>query len=983
MPRQSQNSLDISLFINNQYVTLRQIGKGGFGVVWQVYDFSLKSFVAVKELLPEFSNLKFVEMFYKEALIAKNIVQDNIVRVWHFWKGSNGSYYILMDFVNGTDLESIIKRCNEYQIKIPWEFSVLICMDVLKALDYANRIAKDPLTGNSYGIVYRDISPGNILISYEGNVKLSDFGIAKTADEINLGIKQKIVTGKFHYMSPEQVKGLPDVDHRSDIFSTGVVLYEMLTGKQLFSGNNDEIKSKILDKDFEPDLLDCLDIPFEIGEVLIKSLQRDKAARYERSIEMYRDLKKSLKGIENEEIILDFSSFISKVMSTECEQSINIAKLVKSLNIQHITDNPSTVKIKTSDFIVGDACTKSSDSSDSKIIQPEPQNTSNYVNQNIEEEQQPQQIEAKGKTIFEEVGDWFLINFKNLKDKIVKTIVSLLLAILIFLVLDIFLHITPFGKTVYARLNPPDVVITTVPSGASVTMKTKDGDIIVENANSSSPIALRKVLPQSYIITAVKQGFNPVERIVRIEETTKENKNKQEKIEIIFDFDLNVNSVPSEADVLIDGNKYGVTPCKIQLAAGTHTIELLLAGFEKLGSEAKEFVEGQCNVDFSKTNPNEIFAEVDKNYWDTGLKKIDDKTIFFITGHLYKNFSFTSDPENMNVNIVGEEKPLGTTPLSVHLKAGSYKIRALDPNGTYAEATEDIVVSSDSVNLLDIRMKKNISFRLKAKDSSDSFNAELRIEGKEFNEIKSISVGKPIIVPLLPGEYKLVFTADDFEPYVKNNVDITKINSVNAEMIYSKIPFSIVVVSLDANNKEIPVSNAFIWINNKISGKVNSKGLWKTEVDRNTLIEGKIVAQKFIDQEFKLTAKPNKPNINKITLIREDTTNSSSLDRSEIDNTDAFYNTQKVQPKNIAIKNENKTSTKSSINDIQQLTKERPISVEKPLQKQNSSVTSVAQTQDNTNEEKTVVCPSCGYVNTISAGRRLRFCINCGRSLKY
>ncbi|MDR2437438.1 MAG: protein kinase [Endomicrobium sp.] len=975
MPGQSQNGLDISLFINNQYVTVRQIGKGGFGVVWQAYDFSLKSFVAVKELLPEFSDPKFVEMFYKEALIAKNIVQDNIVRVWHFWKGSNGSYYILMDFVNGTDLESIIKRSNEYQIKIPWEFSVLICMDVLKALDYANRIAKDPLTGNSYGIVYRDISPGNVLISYEGNVKLSDFGIAKTTDEINLGIKQKIVTGKFPYMSPEQVKGLPDIDHRSDIFSAGVVLYEMLTGKQLFSGSNDEIKSKILDKEFKPDLLNCLDIPFEIGEILIKSLQRDKATRYEHSIEMYRDLKKSLKGIENEEIILDFASFISKVMSTEYEQSINIAKLVKSLNIQQIIDNPSTVKIKTSDFIVGDVYTQSPDS---KIVQPEHQKASNDVDQNIEEEQQqPQQIEAKGKTIFEEVGDWFLINFKNLKDKIVKTIVSLLLATLIFLVLDIFLHITPFGKAVYVRLNPPDVIITTVPSGASVTMKTKDGDIIVENANSSSPIALRKVLPQAYIVTAVKQGFNPVERIVRIEETTKENKNKQEKIEIIFDFDLNVNSVPSEADVLIDGNKYGVTPCKIQLAAGTHTIELLLAGFGKVGSEAKEFVEGQCNVDFSKTNPNEIFAEVDKNYWDTGLKKIDDKTIFFITGHLYKNFSFTSDPENMNVNIVGEEKPLGTTPLSIHLKAGSYKIRILDPNGTYAEATEDIVVSSDSVNLLDIRMKKNISFRLKAKDSSDFFNAELRIEGKEFNETKSISVGKPIIVPLPPGEYKFVFTADDFEPYVKNNVDITKINSVNAEMIYSKIPFSIVVVSLDANGKETPVSNAFIWINNKISGKVNSKGLWKTEVERNALIEGKIVAQKFIDQEFKLTAKPNKTNINKIILISEDATDITTVDVSELENADAFDNTQKVQPKNAHVKKDNKTSTKPNIK--QQVEGKSSIK-DTPLQQKYFST---VKKEENNNEEKTVVCPYCGYVNTIPAGRKLRFCVNCGKSLKY
>lgn len=424
MPEQSQNGLETLLFINDQYITVKQIGKGGFVVVWQAYDFSLKSFVAIKELLPEFSETKFVEMFYKEALIAKNIVQDNIVRVWRFWKGNNGSYYILMDFVNGNDLEDIIKRCNEYQIKIPWEFSVLICMDILRAIDYANHIAKDPITGNSYGIVYRDISPGNILISYDGNVKLSDFGIAKTADEIKLeiGIKQKIVTGKFPYMSPEQLKGMPDIDHRSDIFSSGIVLYEMLTGKQLFSGENDEIKSKILDTDFNQDLLNGLELPFELGDILTKALQRDRNARYERSIEMYRDLRRALKGIENEELILDLASFVSKVMSKEREESMSVAERVKSLDKQKIINNPSTVRVKTSDFIVGDVYEEPAANS---------KNSSTDSAQNSVQDQS-QQIEAKGKTVFEEVGDWFLTKIKGLKNKVIKIIISLVLAALIF-----------------------------------------------------------------------------------------------------------------------------------------------------------------------------------------------------------------------------------------------------------------------------------------------------------------------------------------------------------------------------------------------------------------------------------------------------------------------------------------------------------------------------------------------------------------------
>jgi hypothetical protein len=544
----------------------------------------------------------------------------------------------------------------------------------------------------------------------------------------------------------------------------------------------------------------------------------------------------------------------------------------------------------------------------------------------------------------------------------------LVLATFIFFGLDIFLHITPFGKGVYARLNPPDVIITTIPSGAAVTMKTKDGDVVVENANSSSPIALRKVRPQSYVITAVKNGFNPVEKVVRIEEATKSDKTKQEKIEIIFDFELNVNSVPSDAEVHIDGNRYGVTPCNVQLAAGTHTVKLLLPGFEELGSEAKEFTEGRCNVDFSKTTPNEIFAEVDKNYWDTELKTAPEKTAFFITGHLYRNFSFASDPENMTIYILGEEKPRGNTPLTVHLKAGSYKVRALDPKGQYAEATEDILISSDSVNILNIHMKKNISFRLKARDSSDFFTAKLRIEGKEFNESRDISVGKPLTISLPTGEYKFIFTAEDFEPYVRTGVDIAKINSVNAEMIYSKIPFSIVVVSLDSNGKEIPVTNAFIWLNNKIVGKVNPKGLWKTNVERGAIIEGKIIAQKFIEQEFKLTVNPNKKNINKIMLISEDAPDVAAVDISELEDTDAF-DTEQVQTKSDPVKKNDKTNKKQQPK-------------EKSVTKENSSL-DTSKTSVNNNEVKTVVCPYCGYVNTIPSGRKLRFCVNCGKPLKY
>jgi serine/threonine protein kinase len=267
------------MIINEQYLTIKKIGQGGFGVVWRAYDFSLRNFVALKELLKDYSEPKFVEMLYREALIAKNIIHDNIVRVQHFWQGSNGSYYLLMDYVQGKDLEHLLSKCNSTNTPLPWELAVLICGSVLKALDYANRLAKDPITNKPYGIVYRDISPGNIIISFDGSVKLSDFGIAKTADELSMGVKQRIVTGKYGYMSPEQTRGDADIDHRSDIFSVGVVLYEMLSGKQAFSGESvSDTLASVLKLEPNWEALPA-DTPLPIRKLVQRCLIKDRKRR--------------------------------------------------------------------------------------------------------------------------------------------------------------------------------------------------------------------------------------------------------------------------------------------------------------------------------------------------------------------------------------------------------------------------------------------------------------------------------------------------------------------------------------------------------------------------------------------------------------------------------------------------------------------------------------------------------------------------------
>ena len=951
------NELQLGLFINNQYVTVKKIGVGGFGIVWQAYDFSLRNFIAIKELLPEYAQPKFVEMFYKEALIAKNIIHDNIVRVQHFWQGSNGSYYVVLDYVRGIDLENLIKKCNDMNTKIPWQLSTLICMSVLKAIDYANRIARDSITGNAYGIVYRDISPGNVLLSFDGNIKLSDFGIAKTADEIRDSIPEKVITGKYPYMSPEQIKGDPNIDHRTDIFSVAVLYYEMLTGQRLYQGTNDEIKDQVLNKTFDPASLELdSNVPAEIGDIISKALEKDRDNRYERAIEMYRDIRRVLKGIETDELSVELSDFILKMMRESIASSEKLIEKVKTLNVQEVLQTPGMKKVSCQDFIVGQV----KDLTEQPVPTPIQNNIGNIGQRPIDNsipiapKPQVQQGEEKGKTVFEEVGDWLFNKFDEMKKSFIRLFIAIILALLIFEGLDIFVfQLTPLGKNIYSRLYPPDVVITTIPAGAVVSMKSKDGDVVLNNVSSATPIPVRKVLPKSYIVTAIKEGFKPVQRVVQIEQSDKGKKVRKEKIEIQFDFVLNVDSEPRGASVYIDGNKFGITPCKAQLMAGAHTVKLSLEGFDDLGSSsASDGREGQCSIDFTKTAIEEMFLGVDRKFWSCELKNIDNENIFSIKGSLFKKVQIDSDPKGMMVHIQGESQPRGNTPLNTSLKLGEYKVRFLDPSAKYGEVLKDFSVSKKSKTELFVKMNKIVSFRVRSKDNPhDTFLTKVTISNNDLKITKDISTSKPIRIPLPVEVYDVTFHGDnEYKPCKLRGVDINNTSAVVGEMEYLKVALSLKV----KNNKGAVLPSAFIWLDKKLVGKTDKSGLYK-ETFKPGKYEFRIVSKGYIEQVITIDLLAGKKNAMDIIMQPE-----------LQEETPVVANTY------VPVKNNDNNDISDTVVPSK---KEEPAPVVEKKQPQKED-------DDIATENQVVVCLNCGYVNTAPAGKKLRFCVNCAKSLK-
>jgi hypothetical protein len=276
------------------YRLLARVAVGGMAEVFKAKRTGVEGFekvLAVKRILPHLSeNKEFVDMFIDEAKMVAGLSHPNIVQIFDLGKIEK-SYYIAMEYVHGRDLRSILRRAREREIRLPLDLSLLIVSRVASALEFAHR--KKDERGRPMMIVHRDISPQNILISFEGDVKLTDFGIAKAATKASI-TDAGALRGKLLYMSPEQAWGRV-IDRRSDIFSLGIVLYEMVTDHRPFLGSSE---TSILEMVREcrvapPSTLDAR-VPEKLERAIMKALARDPDERYQDAAEMHRDLERVL-----------------------------------------------------------------------------------------------------------------------------------------------------------------------------------------------------------------------------------------------------------------------------------------------------------------------------------------------------------------------------------------------------------------------------------------------------------------------------------------------------------------------------------------------------------------------------------------------------------------------------------------------------------------------------------------------------------------
>jgi serine/threonine protein kinase len=331
-----------------KYLLLERVNVGGMAEVFVAKSYGVEGFervLAIKRILPTMAeDEEFIGMFIDEARISAELTHTNVVHIFELGKQDN-SYYLAMEYVSGKDVRAVQEYYRGKQRGMPVAQAAYIAAKMCEGLDYAHR--KRDARGAELNIVHRDVSPQNILLSYEGEVKIIDFGIAKASNR-SQHTEAGILKGKFGYMSPEQVQGRP-IDRRSDIFAAGVLLYEMLTGERLFTGESDfstleKVRAAVVPT---PSKLNP-DIPPELERVMLKALAREPDDRYAWASDLQEDLQQFL--VEGDALFSakQLSAFLKEAFAEdvlrEAERLERFAKIERPDQLENSTLNAAAPK---------------------------------------------------------------------------------------------------------------------------------------------------------------------------------------------------------------------------------------------------------------------------------------------------------------------------------------------------------------------------------------------------------------------------------------------------------------------------------------------------------------------------------------------------------------------------------------------------------------------------------------------------------------
>ncbi|HVU04067.1 MAG TPA: serine/threonine-protein kinase [Polyangiaceae bacterium] len=309
-----------------RYRVIERIAAGGMAEVYRAESAGLEGFkkiVAIKRVLPHLSEKKqFIGMFLDEARTSAHLSHSNCVQVFDIGVGDN-TYFIVMEFVDGSDLKAVIEHRRSKGQRVPLEAACWICLKICEGLAYAHEVTD--VKGRKLGIVHRDMSPPNVLITRHGEVKIADFGLAKANSQLERS-EPGIIKGKFSYLSPEAAQG-ESVDHRTDIFAIGIMLWEMLAGRRLFLGETDLDTVRQVQQARIPALAQYNpEVTPELERIVQKALAKDVNQRYASARDLGRDLNTHLYRVGKPVSSFDVANLVTEAMVARAAEKRRKAK---------------------------------------------------------------------------------------------------------------------------------------------------------------------------------------------------------------------------------------------------------------------------------------------------------------------------------------------------------------------------------------------------------------------------------------------------------------------------------------------------------------------------------------------------------------------------------------------------------------------------------------------------------------------------------
>lgn len=320
-----------------KYILLEKLASGGMAEIYLAKSLGaqgVNKFLAVKRILPQFcENPEFKEMFREEAKVSVNLRHSNVVPIFDFGEEKN-QFFLVMEYVEGRNMRQILNELKKQQIQFQIEQICYMIREAAGGLDHAHRCI-DGSTGRPLNIIHRDISPQNIMVSFEGEVRIIDFGIAKAETQLE-ATKAGTLKGKFGYMSPEQADG-QTIDVRTDIFSLGIVLWELLANDRLFTASSEAaILRKIRECQIPSIRKINPNVPPELEKIVNKVLAKDPNLRYQTAAALHKDLNRFLNVSFPDFNPQDFAIFIKNTFAQTYQETKR--KLVDYAKVQSTAD---------------------------------------------------------------------------------------------------------------------------------------------------------------------------------------------------------------------------------------------------------------------------------------------------------------------------------------------------------------------------------------------------------------------------------------------------------------------------------------------------------------------------------------------------------------------------------------------------------------------------------------------------------------------